>query len=259
MTITEPFDIKSLPYWQAILRTGKVQDASGQTYSLNSSIDEDECRFLSALIDNDPEIRKTLEVGCAHGISSLCISAATARRNAARHVIIDPEQNGDGWKGIGVANLRRAGVTHFELIEEPSEYALPRLAQAEGGSFDLVFIDGWHTFDHTLLDMFYANRLIRIGGYIVVDDYNWPAVHKAVSYFRNYPAYKFRGAAGHGAGWKRRLARLFRSSVPRIVGRYVLPEGIHEALYRYHLGDDSIVALQKVAVDDRRWNWYEKF
>ena len=36
--------------------------------------------------------------------------------------------------------------------------------------FDFIFIDGWHTFDYTLVDMFYADRLLRIGGYLLIDD-----------------------------------------------------------------------------------------
>ena len=43
--------------------------------------------------------------------------------------------------------------------------------------FDFIFIDGWHTFDYTLVDMFYADRLLRIGGYLLIDD----ALHQGPS------------------------------------------------------------------------------
>jgi predicted O-methyltransferase YrrM len=244
---------------RTILQTGEVRDAAGQTHPLASALDRAECDLLSSVIENDRNIRRTLEVGCAHGISSLCICAATMARSSAHHVIIDPEQNGAGWKGIGVANLGRAGFKHFELIEEPSEYALPRLSGTETGSFDLVFIDGWHTFDHTMIDLFYANRLIRIGGYIVIDDYNWPAVRKAVSYFGNYPCYQYFGSTGHGVAWKRGLARLLRMLIPQTIGKHFMPKRIHEALYLYNWGDDSIAVLRKVEADNRSWNWYEGF
>jgi hypothetical protein len=28
----------------------------------------------------------------------------------------------------------------------------------------LVFVDGWHTFDYTLLDLFFADLLTEVGG-----------------------------------------------------------------------------------------------
>ncbi|MCH9013660.1 MAG: class I SAM-dependent methyltransferase, partial [Proteobacteria bacterium] len=120
-----------------------------------------------------------MEIGCAFGLSSLHICSALSGRGAAHHVIIDPFQQ-KHWHGIGIANLRRAGFDFFEHIEEPSEFALPALAREQSGTFDMVLIDGWHTFDHTLLDFFYANRLIRVGGYILVDDCNMPAVNRAI-------------------------------------------------------------------------------
>ncbi len=59
-----------------------------------------------------------------------------------------------------------------------------------------MFIHGWHTFDHTLIDLFYANLMIKVAGIIVIDDCSKPAVGKAVNYFSKYPAYKSAGAIG---------------------------------------------------------------
>ena len=55
--------------------------------------------------------------------------------------------------------------------------------------FDFVFIDGWHTFDYTLIDFFYADKLIREGGIIIIDD----ALHRGVAKFVKYmdTNYKF--------------------------------------------------------------------
>lgn len=60
------------------------------------------------------------------------------------------------YHSIARANIERAGLArHFRVLREPSFLAMPRLL-ARGAKFDLVFVDGWHTFDFTLLDMFYA-------------------------------------------------------------------------------------------------------
>ena len=46
------------------------------------------------------------------------------------HIAIDPFQNSD-WKGIGLANVDRAGYRSFlEFHEAPSEFVLPGLASA---------------------------------------------------------------------------------------------------------------------------------
>jgi predicted O-methyltransferase YrrM len=120
-----------------------------------------------------------------HRCISLHIAAALGGRPRAQHIIVDPFQSTD-WHGIGVANLDRAGVDLYELREEPSELVLPQLLR-DGVEFDLVFIDGLHTFDQTFLDLYYANRLIKRGGYIIIDDATWPAVSKGYFAFRGLP------------------------------------------------------------------------
>ena len=194
-----------------ILDRGFVESESGDRFLLKSNISRDECDFLSNLIGSDHSIRETLEIGCAYGISSLAICDAIKDRRAPRHRIIDPFQTTE-WRGIGLLNLRRAGVGFAEWIEERSEYALPRLAKADPDSLDLVLIDGWHTFDHTLLDIFYADRLIRVGGYIVIDDATWASVSRACAYLSTYPNYEFYGQTSDShVSARRRLARLART------------------------------------------------
>ncbi|MTI29215.1 class I SAM-dependent methyltransferase, partial [Xanthovirga aplysinae] len=107
------------------------------------------------------------------------------------HTIIDPYQTSD-WKNIGITNLRKANIDFFELIEKPSEIALPQLLN-EKRKYDFALIDGWHTFDHTLIDFFYLNRLINTGGIIVIDDVGLPSINKLMRYILNYPAYELIG------------------------------------------------------------------
>ena len=56
---------------------------------------------------------------------------------------------------------------------------------------DFIFIDGWHTFDYTLVDFFYADLLVREGGMIIVDDVLHRGVNKFEKYIKtNYGFYK---------------------------------------------------------------------
>src|SRR5262249_53891072 len=127
--------------------------------------------------------------GCAYGLSSISICAALHDRDGSHHTILDPFQR-TWWKSIGVTNLSRAGLSRFTLIEEKSEFALPSLLSASEGAFDFIFLDGWHTFDHTMLDCFYSARLLRVGGYLVLDDAHWQSVTKVVQCLETYPCFE---------------------------------------------------------------------
>jgi predicted O-methyltransferase YrrM len=242
---------------EEIYRTGVVQDKLGDEYKLQSSVGKDEGEFILQLIRSDPNIRKTLEIGCAYGLSSLYICSALSERNSAKHIIVDPKQHKD-WHGIGIANLQKADFGFFELIEKPSEFVLPDIAQNESGTFDLVFIDGWHTFDHTLLDLFYANRLIKVGGYIVVDDCNWSSVAKAVSYILKYPSYQLNSQCLSKLSLKRALGNVVKTLIPPSIANYMLPRNLYDRYYIRTLYS-SMVALKKVASDERDWEWFEPF
>jgi predicted O-methyltransferase YrrM len=235
----------------------RVRDEAGNEYPLKDHISASEGEFITSIIAQDNSIHRTIEIGCAYGLSSLYICGALAGRAGAKHIIIDPNEY-SGYKGVGVANLKRAGIDFFELIADGSEFALPSLAEKQANTFDLVFIDGWHTFDQTLLDLFYANRLIRVGGYIIVDDCTWVSVAKAVAYFSKYPAYQCWGQLPSArVSRKRRLARRLTSLLPEALGDYILPKIVHDLLYSVRYA--SMVALRKTAEDQRDWTWYKRF
>ena len=142
-----------------------------------------------------------------------------------------------------MTNLDRAGVDFYELREEPSELALPQLVR-EGAQFDLVFIDGWHTFDQTLVDMYFTNKLIKVGGYMLIDDVSWPSVSKAVSNFANYPCYRI--VDGYAMLWVRALNLL--GTILKPIAETIFPHWLYDYVYRI-VKYPSVVALQKVAED----------
>jgi predicted O-methyltransferase YrrM len=246
------------PIIDEIYETKIVRDSSGNEYALSAEIDSTEGDFLYRLISSDKSIMKTLEVGCAYGLSSLHICEAMRNRLGASHVIIDPKQM-DVWHDIGVSNLNKAQIDFFKLIYEPSELALPDLLRSQPKSFDLIFIDGWHTFDQTMLDIFYANRLIRVGGYIVVDDCGWRSVSAAISYYLNYPAYeRLREPAINTRTSRMRIAKVGRTLLPPRLAYGILPAGVYSRIYR-RIQYPSMVAFKKIAEDARSWTWFKGF
>jgi predicted O-methyltransferase YrrM len=238
----------------------------GDSIPLHSSVSDEEGLFLQDLVRKvDPKV--SLEVGLAYGISALYICDALRVREGTRHIAVDPNQHGgvwgDSWDGIGIANLRRAGFGDIvQLIEKPSHLALPELEMA-GQEVDFAFIDGWHTFDFTLLDFFYVDRMLRVGGIVAFDDAGWPSVRKVCRFIATNRAYSVAGTFG-AESWKRRtIERLLRTTTVKWLlettplGRCCSPQILHPD---WELGlHGSCVAFRKEKHDDRRWDHFSEF
>jgi predicted O-methyltransferase YrrM len=179
------------PILEEILRTRKVTSEDGKRFPLRDEISMNEGALLQHIID-EIKPRTSLEIGCAYGISALFICESLKKVGATKHIVIDPNQN-SLFNGIGLKNLRQAGYEDLiEFIEQPSEIALPRLLEHET-RIDFAFIDGWHTFGHTLLDFFYVNRMLNVGGVVAFDDTNWKSISKLCRFISRYPCYRIFG------------------------------------------------------------------
>ncbi len=222
------------PVLVEIFRTQQVIGPDARRYPLHSNLPELECRLLQAWIAANPP-RRVLEIGMAQGISSVAIAEALAPLGEVWYEIIDPNQS-TTWASLGVWNLNRAGFADsYNLQEEPSEYYLPVLAAA-GETIDLVFVDGWHTFEQTLVEFYYINRLLPPGGIVIFDDIQLPAIAKFINYLGRLPAYQQLPPVSY-------LRKEPGVRVRRMSG---VPE------FR-------IVAFQKTVVDTRPWDWFENF
>lgn len=125
----------------------------------------------------------TIEVGLGYGVSALfiCEGLLINGDKNARHVVLDPHQ-ATRYKDCGLQFLEEAGVAHLvEYHAEESQIALPSFL-SQDRHFDLAFIDGSHLFDAVFLDLIYSGRIVRPGAVIFVDDYQLPAIARAVSF-----------------------------------------------------------------------------
>lgn len=240
---------------EQIYATGSVTGRSGRVHELHSAIDREKGEFLRSIVANDSQIVKTLEVGCAYGLSSLFICAELAERNGSSHTIIDPFQNTD-WDGVGLLNLDNAGVDFYTFLEESSEFALPKILKEGEGTFDMIFVDGFHTFDQTLLDCYYATRLLRIGGILVIDDVALLPVGRAARYFQAYPCYETYGYVTENRS--KPAKAVISKTMKTVAGREKWSKLISAKLDRNLLDypRTEMLALRKIGEDNREWNWY---
>lgn len=227
-----------------ILETRRVRKGS-EEIPLIDAMDPEEGK----LIDRAFQAVKpacSVEVGFAYGISTLyACDALKANGVPCRHIIIDPWQT-SAFHGIGLANIQRAGfVGMTELHEKGSEIVLPQLF-AEGLKIQAAIIDGWHTFDHTLIDFFYINKMLEVGGVVIIDDTYWPSIAQVVDHILTYPSYEIFGTVSI----KPKLRARVRQELAKRTGAKFL---------RRPWDYGSAMAFRKIAPDNRAWTWHVPF
>ena len=248
---------------EEIFKTGYVKTAEGKLCKVHSTISREEGLFLQELI-NECKPKQTLEVGLGYGISSLFICEALEKTPTTKHIVIDPNQfedpKGYPFEGIGLINLKKAGF--FDLIEfhnEVSYLVLPKLIK-ESRVLDFAFIDGWHTFDYALVDFFLIDKLLKVGGLLVIDDADWQSIRKLCRYIVTNHAYSvFRCLGNERISIKRRILVNFvkYSHFLNNKLRFLKPEIL---ISDSQLGlRGSCIAFQKKAVDNRRWDFHSNF
>lgn len=248
------------PVLAEILRTEQVTSVSGERLPLRNHITPEEGRFLQELIW-ETGATQTLEVGLAYGISAMFVCDALRQSTGAHHILIDPHQNAR-WQGIGLKNLREAGYgAMIEFHERPSHQALPPL-ELRGVRVDFAFIDGWHTFDHTLVDFFFVDRMLRVGGVVAIDDAQEASVRKACRYIVTNRSYRVLRCLGPQRRLRPRTFRpILRAAVAHshTLRRLVRPDLVTPETDLELFPDSRCIALVKEGEDNRKTLGYVPF
>lgn len=125
----------------------------------------------------------------AYGISSLAILAALQEAGGeGRLLSIDPHQR-QIWRDGGRKTVERSGLGHrHELIEDFDYLVLPRLIEQQC-RFDLAYIDGHHSFDYVMLDFFFVDLALEVGGVVGFNDCGWKSVFRAIRFIETHKKY----------------------------------------------------------------------
>ncbi|MFZ0637855.1 MAG: class I SAM-dependent methyltransferase [Candidatus Acidiferrales bacterium] len=250
-----------VPLAEEILKTGRVKTVDGRkTVRVQSETSPTICEFLKTLVV-ETTARVTLEVGLAFGVSALFICEGLREAGGQRHIAIDPNQTTQ-YQGIGIENARRAGFGDLvELREEASYVVLPELL-ASGVELDFAYIDGWHTLDYALVDFFYVDLMLKVGGIVAMDDCYFNGVHPVCRYIATNRAYRVRGVVEDHAPWR-------PSSVSRAIRWCAARSAAVRRVTRstFNQPDEQLgftpftrcVAFEKIGEDTRTWDEHHEF
>jgi len=125
-----------------------------------------------------------IEIGLGYGFATLNALAALLRldNESATYFAIDPNQE-KRFSNIGLNFLYEFfDPKRIEFSQKPSELSLPQLVD-RNMFFDFAIVDGNHRFDAVFIDLFFLEKLLLPGCAIFLDDYQLPAIRKAIAFF----------------------------------------------------------------------------
>jgi predicted O-methyltransferase YrrM len=130
--------------------------------------------------------RRVLEIGAYEGRSAVFMIENAAQHGPLELTCVDTWAGGVEHARVNMTNIEArfdrnialAKTKHVNVtvtkIKAESSLAMARLiAEGQGGSFDVAYIDASHQAPDVLTDAVFAFKLLRIGGIMVFDDYLW--------------------------------------------------------------------------------------
>jgi predicted O-methyltransferase YrrM len=131
-------------------------------------------RLTRLLTENT--LRDCLELGFSRGVSSCYIAAALQEMGAGSLTTIDLESAKEKTPTIE-ENLSRLGLRDLVTVHyEPTSYTwrlMRLLEQSQEPRFDFCYMDGAHSWETDGFAFFLVERLMRPGGWILLDDMHW--------------------------------------------------------------------------------------
>jgi len=242
-----------------IVETGRTILPTGEEVQVDSHIDASCGALLQRVIKTlGPKVG--VEVGLAFGISTLYILEAFKETGGEKLIGMDPAQHDNHWCGGGLHNVRQAGYESlYEFHENASQQVLPALV-GKGKRIDFAFIDGWHTFDHTLIDFFYIDQMLNAGGIVVFDDVGYPSIKRVCDFIVTNRAYEVFDSVRLPIEntSKRRLKHAAKRFLDPLVRTDKTP-ALEAGRKEFEIDDVYFLALKKRDDDSRRWDHFVHF
>ena len=182
--------------------------------------------------------KNILELGSGHGVAALWIQSAIP--TATKHISVDP------WteypQEIRIA-LKK--TNHTLITTHTSQEYLANLGKKSLKTYpDIIVADGDERFDGCMADLYFATKLLRPGGHLVVRNSWNPSVRLALRFAITNLPYRLEGVPNFVHWWIKHLSRF----------------GLGWVLFhttRHYTAEWCV--LQKTAADTRPWNHFRQF
>ena len=131
---------------------------------------------------------KYLEIGVADGGNAILVSKSYAKDPASRIYCLDPwidyadYSEYKGQQEVGFMTF----LKNIQKLDDRNKYIIKRgmsdaiLPTFANEFFDIIFVDGNHETEYVYRDGITSLQKVKVGGYIIFDDYNYIWKHTMV-------------------------------------------------------------------------------
>jgi hypothetical protein len=193
------------PLIKQLMVTRKIEVKDG-TFKRLHSFNIPYVNYLAYRVIKDNNFSKVLDIGTGYGISMLYmlegLKESKVDEKEKKLVTIDPYQNLQ-WENGGLIQADKSGLSKYvEFYEQPSADVLPEFYK-DNQKFDFVFLQGFYLFDYIMTDIFYINKLINVGGVLIIPE---PANLSSTIFIRNFIKNNYKN-------WKRLNNSFIKNSI----------------------------------------------
>ena len=117
---------------------------------------------------------------------------------------------------------------------------------------DLAFVDGWHTFDHVIVDFFMVDKILHEGGIVIMDDSDWPAIEKVCSFIKSNRSYEFIKGTPKRSDMGNSPQSGNGNNISGKIKKLVTKKPVDKPIY-------GAMAFRKISHDKRSWDHFIDF
>jgi predicted O-methyltransferase YrrM len=132
-----------------------------------------------------------LEIGAFYGANAISVCQTYAHHKDSKVYVIDPWEDYEEYpeyKGMqrSILNTFAKNIEPFiEKVIVNRGYSHQRVPNLKDDFFDMIYIDGNHNPEYIIEDAVICFRKLKVGGWLIFDDYGWCDASRGIDAFLN--------------------------------------------------------------------------